>query len=63
MSGTDYRNKIELIKMKMLYGSLTYEEAKVEAQPIIDEMNQKAKEIAHRHRRKHKSFTFGTLMR
>lgn len=63
MSGTDYRNKIELIKMKMLYSSLTYEEAKAEAQPIIDEMNKRAKEIAHRHRRKHKNFTFSTLMR
>lgn len=63
MGGADYRNKLELIKMKMLYGSLTYEEAKEEARPIIKEMNKKALEIAYRHRRKHKLFTFNTLMR
>lgn len=63
MSGADYRIKIETIKMKMLHGLLTYEEAKAEAQPIIDEMNIKAQEIARRHRRRHKKFTFNQLMR
>lgn len=63
MSGADYRLKIETIKMKMLYGLSTYEEAKAEAQPIIDEMNKKAKEIAHRHHRTHKKFTFSQLTR
>lgn len=63
MSGADYRNKIETIKIKLLQGYLTYEEAKAEAEPIIKEMNQKAKEIAHKHRRAHRKFTFSTLMR
>lgn len=63
MSGADYRNILETIKIKMLHGYLTYDEAKAEAEPIIEEMNQKAKDIALRHRRKHKKFTFSSLMR
>jgi len=63
MSGADYRNKIEIIKIKLIQGYLTYDEAKTQAEPIIAEMNKKAQEIAHRHRRTHRKFTFSTLMR
>ena len=42
---------------------LTYDEAKKEAQPIIDEMNEKARAIAKKWGRKHTNFTFGALIR
>lgn len=63
MIGAYYRFQLETLKMRMLSGSLTYEQAKEEAQPIIDEMNKKAQEIARRYHRRHKKFTFSQLMR
>jgi len=59
----DFTDKLGLIKLKMLSGVLTYEEAKKEAEPIINEMNQIAKKIAKKFGRKHFEFTFSGLMR
>lgn len=58
-----YKQKIEEIKYKMQLGLITYYEAKTEAEPIIEEMNQKGKEIAKKYNQKFKPFTFASLMR
>ena len=63
MNGQDYRNAIEYIRFKMVKGLITYDEAKAEAQPIIDEMNKKGLEIAEKYGKKFKGFTFSSLMR
>ena len=63
MTGQDYQNAICAIRDKFLNGYLTYDEAKKEAQPIIDEMNEKARVIAKKWGRKHTNFTFGALIR
>lgn len=63
MSGQEYRNKINEIRSKMLSGVLSYDEAKAEAQPIIDEMNELGRKIAAKYGKKHTNFTFATLMR
>ena len=63
MTGHEYRAKLGQIKGKMLRGELTYDEAKKEAQPIIDEMNKLGREIAAKYGKRHTNFTFGYLMR
>ena len=63
MTGQEYRNQIQNIRSKMLSGVLTYDEAKAEAQPIIDEMNELGRKIAAKYGKKHTNFTFASLMR
>ena len=63
MTGQDYQNAICVIRDKFLNGYLTYDEAKKEAQPIIDEMNEKARAIAKKWGIRHTNFTFGALIR
>lgn len=63
MTGQDYQNKINQIRGKMLRGELTYDEAKKEAQPIIDDMNKIGREIAAKYGKRHSNFTFAYLMR
>lgn len=63
MTGQEYQTKINQIRGKMLRGELTYDEAKKEAQPIIDEMNKIGREIAAKYGKRHSNFTFAYLMR
>ena len=62
-NGDLYRAQINNIRVKLMTGAIDYETAKVEAMPIIAEMNKKGAEIAKKYGRKHKPFTFGYLMR
>lgn len=59
----NYISQLNEIKMKMELGIISYEEAKVLAQPIIDEMNNKAEKIAKKYNRKFTKFNFIQLMR
>jgi hypothetical protein len=59
----NYRAELELIKYSFMTGQITYGEAKEKAQPIIDEMNIKGKEIAKKYNQRFKPFTFSYLMR
>lgn len=63
MTGENYRNLLNNIRLQMIHGVITYDEAKVKAQPIIDEMNKKGLEIAKKHGMRFKKFTFTNLMR
>ena len=58
-----YRNQIQEIKMNLALGLITYEQAKEQAKPIIDEMNEKGKAIANKYNQKFRPFTFTGLMR
>jgi histidinol dehydrogenase len=57
------RNALEEIKARMLAGEITPDEAKAEAQPIIDAINARGAEIAKEYGRKFKKLTFAYLMR
>ncbi len=57
------RDAIAQIKTKMVLGQLTREEAKREAKPIIDEMNERIIEIGKEYGVKPKLLSFISLMR
>ena len=63
MINTTYREQLECIKFKFYTGQISYYQAKEEAQPVIDEMNAKGKEIAKKYNQRFKPFTFSSLMR
>ncbi len=44
-----YRENLADIRARMLRGYITVAEAKAEAQPILDEMNTKGKELAKKY--------------
>lgn len=51
------------IRGKMLKGIISYDEAKVEAKPVIDEMNARAKVVAKKYNQRAPVFTFASIMR
>ena len=57
------RKKLYEIKMKLLSGIISYDEAKVQAQPYIDNLNTKGRDIAKKHGRKYVNTTFSNQMR
>ena len=59
----DLREKITEIKVRFLAGELTYEQAKKSADPFISQFNEKAKEIAKKHKRKPIKINFVGMMR
>lgn len=63
MANIDYRIMLDEIKFQFMTGQITYYQAKEKAQPIIDEMNIKGKEIAKKYNQRFKPFTFSYLMR
>lgn len=58
-------NRIEIAKIRtaMDLGQITYEEAKIKAAPIINEINARSKEIAKKYGKSHRNFTFEEIMR
>lgn len=60
---TKYQQAIFDIRGKLLSGILSYDQAKLEATPVIEEMNRIGKEIAKRFKKKFYPFTFTGLMR
>jgi Fe2+ or Zn2+ uptake regulation protein len=55
--------KITSIRYRLLQGLVTYDEARAEAQPVIDRMNARGAEIARKSGVKHRLFTFAVLVR
>lgn len=58
-----YRQLLGDIKFKMQVGIIDYYQAKAEAEPIIEEMNIKGREIAKKFGQRFKPFTFAYLIR
>ena len=63
MTGIYLRNKIQDIRTKLACGYIDYDQAKKEAQPLINEMNRLGMEVAKKFGKKFHKFTFVTLMR
>ena len=59
----DFRAQIEDVRRDYLRGTISYEEAKMKDAPIIERMNEKAREIARKYGRKPQVFSFAALMR
>jgi hypothetical protein len=57
------REELYTIKMKLLSGIISYDDAKIQAQPFIDLLNKKGKEIAKKHSRRFVETTFSSQMR
>lgn len=59
----DERAALFDIRGRLLIGSISYDQAKSEAAPIIEAMNAKAKAIAKKHNKRFKGFSFSSIMR
>lgn len=59
----DNQQKIANIRRRMLSGELSYEQAKAEAQPIIDNINAAAQCLAKKHNVRAGKLTFAAIMR
>lgn len=59
----DNRTKIGLIRGQYLRGEIDLDQAKVKVQPILDDMNEKAKEICKKNKMPYKPFKFGYVFR
>lgn len=59
----DERKKLYEIKMKLISGIISYDEAKKMALPFIDSLNAKGREIAKKHGRRYVNTTFSQQMR
>jgi len=57
------RAKIFDIRGRLLARIITYDQAKDEAGPVIDAMNEKASAIAKKHGKRFRGFSFSSLMR
>lgn len=58
----NFQARLDIVRMKMQQG-LPYQDAKILAQPIIDEMNREGEKIAKKYKRKFHKFSFVALMR
>ena len=62
-SAIDNQQKIASIRNRMLNGTLSYEQAKAEAQPIINDINATAAQLARKYRLPARKVSFAELMR
>lgn len=63
MQQITHKEKLEQIKYRLFSNQITYQQAKADAKPIIDEMNSIGREIAARHGRKFRGFSFAAIIR
>jgi hypothetical protein len=59
----DAKYQLDIIRMKLLSGEIPYDEAKKEAAPHLEAVNEKAAEIARKHGKKPHKFTFSEMMK
>jgi len=57
------REKLFNIRGKLLTGIISYDEAKAEAIPIIEEINKQGQVIAKKHKKRFYGLTFSGIMR
>ena len=60
---TRYREFFEHLRGLLLAGAIGYDQAKQQAESVLDEMNDKGREIAKKHGKKFRPFTFTSMMR
>ena len=63
MTAADTRAEIDHVRKLLLSGAITLDQAKEQTRERIAEMNARGKEIASRHGKKFRPFTFTSLMR
>lgn len=56
-------DQISEVKTRLIRKEISYDAARSEAQPILDEMNRRARLIATKYKRKHAPFSFEKMMR
>lgn len=59
----DNVRRIERIRLGLAMGEITYENAKKQAEPIIDAINAKGQKIAKKYGKTYKKITFSEIMR
>jgi hypothetical protein len=57
------KEKLDEIKIKYLSKEISYEEAKRQSKPLIDEFNEKAKQIAKKYNKRPKLIGFAGIFR
>lgn len=57
------REDLMQIKTALACGWISYDEAKIEAEPLLERLNDKAKEVAKKYKRNFYPFTFTEIMR
>lgn len=57
------RVRMQDIKKRFVCGELTYEQAKAEAEPLIEEIYQQSKAIAKKYNKRAIRLSFASLMR
>jgi hypothetical protein len=57
------REDLAIIRHKLHVGEIDYQQAKVEAAPILEAMNERGAEIAKQHGQKYRPLTFTYVMR
>jgi hypothetical protein len=62
-NATENQAKIQNIRCRMLNHDITYEQAKAEAQPIIDDINIAAKRLAKKYNLPAHKVNFAAMMR
>lgn len=60
---TNYKHFFYDLKIRLQQRIITYDQAKEEAQIVLDEMNKRGKEIAGKHGVKYRPFTFSSMIR
>ena len=63
MFSTEFSNKVMEVKRKLMFGNITYEQAKAELEPILNEANRKGREIAAKYSKRYNPLSFISLMR
>ena len=58
-----HRERLFDIRGRLIVGIITYDEAKKEAEPIINELNKKGQEIAKKHKKQFHGLNFSGIMR
>ena len=57
------RQQIANIKRALILGWINYEEAELQAKPILENINTRGREIAKKYGRKYREITFTEVMR
>lgn len=57
------RQQIANIKRALILGWINYEEAELQAKPVLENINTRGREIAKKYGRKYRDITFAEVMR